>query len=303
MKASNFSVLNYCGGVFSKIAPRCTKVGLKEIEDGFESVDSLSDFSENLLTNSLKINGKSNVHIHCFIDGILMELDDTNFSQKWNSNSASFDEKIATFNTSLRVTNIQNVDTIIQYICSNLSHRFQIPMTCNMYISPNKEFNCLGKHADIQETFIFQLFGRKRWMIFQDDNGEDLRLYYDDVQCSPCTSYRILNLDQGEILYTPSNLVHKVECDGYGPSVHLNFALNLKDKMDFCNYYFDVLKKKIAEDYNFNEPIDRQFLDSLCNNIQAIVSSLNNARIREEYEQRQFIESLSLLKRGRVYLS
>ena len=95
----------------------------------------------------------------------------------------------------------------------HLSHKLTIPVTCNLYISPNEKYNCLGKHSDLQETFIFQMINHKLWNIYQDHLGRDLKVSNEDIPKATPKGHRCLTLNQGETLYIPANTVHKVECD------------------------------------------------------------------------------------------
>ena len=302
METGIFSVLNYSDEVFSQIAPECSVVQIQEIQKGLGSIDYLEGFTEHLIDQILQKRETSpNINIHAFVNSSSKKLEETNFFDWCSDREGSFRHRLTRLDTSLRVTNIQNIDPIVQGICSKLSRRYSIPMTCNMYVSPGGGIDCLGKHSDIQETFIFQLVGEKRWNIYQDEDGNDLRLCHEDVQRDGEGSHRTLVLRRGETLYTPSNLVHKVECVGDASSIHLNFALNLRNKREFCRFFFNMLEKEMGEVFDFGQPVDFRFLEAFCGGIGSVVSSLDVGRVREEYEKKQFMESVNLVKRGRVY--
>ena len=302
METGTFSVLNYRNDVFSGIASGCKKIRITEIEELLGNMEYLEGFTENLVDQALKKRATSaNVDIHFFLNGESKKPEETNFSRWCGMQEGSFRRKLAKLDTSFRVTNLQNIDPVIRSTCAKFSRRFKIPMTCNMYVSPGRGFDCLGKHTDIQETFVFQLVGHKLWKIFQDEEGNDLRLDYENVNRDGDEPYRTLTLSRGETLYTPSNLVHKVECDGDEPSVHLNFALNLRNKSEFCRFFFKAVETELAENFDFNRPMDRDFLESFCDGIKTLFSSVDVRRIRDDYEKKQFMESVDLAKRGRAY--
>ena len=104
-----------------------------------------------------------------------------------------------------------------------------------MYVTPNKDFNCLGKHSDFNEIFILQLVGGKRWMIFQDDQSKDLLLDNDDKRKNNNHFHRTIELTPMDILYLPRNTVHKVECLENEPSIHLTFASSSKNRKGYVS--------------------------------------------------------------------
>ena len=257
---------------------------------------------ESVLSEALRREGKHHVHFHFFRNATMVPKKETNFPDHWPRRSPSIREHISGLDTSFRVTNTQNINPIIKDVCVALSRHFRLPTTCNMYVSPNSEFNCLGRHADIQESFIVQLLGRKRWFIYLDDEGRDLRRSHEAVDNLPQDiPHRQLTLEEGETLYTPSNLVHRVECDGATPSAHLNFAMGLTRRMDSCRHAFDTIKKEMKRAHNFNAPLNSRSLRSLLKGFQAAAASLDVERLACEYERKQFMESVRLAKEGRIY--
>ena len=301
---TGFSVLNYEEETFCRIASQCCKIHLKEIEDSFAAVQSRESFAESLVEEAVRKEGTDHVHIHFFQNAVGKKKEETNFSQQWNETEQSFRSKIFGLDSSFRVTNIQNVNPIIRDICTSLTHRFRIPATCNMYVSPNEKFNCLGKHSDIQETFIFQLLGHKLWTIYSDAEGGDLKRSHDNVdnrEDDEVCPHRKLQLNEGDTLYTPSNLVHRVTCDEGVMSVHLNFALNLKNKMDSYQYFFGLIQNEMRKNADFDTPLNFQSLKQLIGNLQSVVTSLDAEKLVKGYERKEFLESLRLLREGRVY--
>ena len=296
------SVLNYSEQSFVAFSHQCEKIKLKEIDDAFAPIDDLDAFAEDVLDGAVKNEGQTNVHLHFFQNSVSCKKEETNFVKQWNTSEKSFRSKIFELDTSLRVTNIQNINCIIRDICNDLSKRFKIPMTCNMYVSPHEHINCLGKHADIQETFIFQVMGHKLWTIYQNDDDEDIRLDHSSVARDNIKEKsRSVRLDQREILYTPSNLVHKVECDKEISSIHLNFALNLRNKSEPCHHFFHLIQEEMKKHMDFNRPLDSETLGPLLKDFQSVTSSFNLNKIIYDYERKQFLESIRLLKEGRKY--
>ena len=296
----NFSTLNHTEELFTNLG-KCDKIKIKEIEEGFDPVTSFDIFVEDILNKALELDNATNVHIHCFIEGHPKKREETNFDDQWNKKKTSFKEKIFGFNTAIRITNVQKTNLIIGDICNQLSNRFRMPATCNMYLSPNDSYNCLGKHSDPQETFIFQLLGKKNWKIFTKNQDEDLRLLNSKAINGPQKEFRSICLEQGETLYTPSNLVHKVECFPNISSVHLNFALNLRHTNELYSYFFRKINEKIDSKYDLSLPLSKKNISSISHIFQSTISSTDFKSLQQAYERDQFMESMRLMKEGRKY--
>ena len=298
---NNFSFLNYESNDFKKIALQCSKIKLEEIEEPFNDIKNFHNFSKDVLKQSLKKEKTSHINLQFFIDGQSREDKREDFLQKWGNTSRPFIESIRSLNTSLRVTNVQNVNPVIKNICRSLSRRFKTPSTCNMYVTPNKDFNCLGKHSDFNEIFILQLVGKKRWMIFQDEESKDLRLKNDDKRKNNDHSHRDLELTPMDLLYLPRETVHKVECMENEPSIHLNFALTLKTGKDMYHYLTGMIKEHMEQHDDLDQPINLQSVEQLYNSFRLAISSFKDDSAIEMYKNEKFIEAVSRIKKGAPY--
>ena len=298
---NNFSLLNYESNDFKKIALQCSKVRLEEIEEPFNDIKNFHDFSKDVLKQSLKKEKTSHINLQFFIDGKLREDKREDFLQKWEAKSRSFTERIRSLSTSLRVTNVQNVNPVIKNICRSLSRRFKIPSTCNMYVTPNKDFNCLGKHSDFNEVFILQLIGKKRWMIFQDEESKDLLLKNDDKRKNNDHSHRDLELTPMDLLYLPRETVHKVECMENEPSIHLTFAVALKTGKDMYHYLTGMIKEHMEQHDDLDQPINLQSVERIYNSFRLAISSFKDDSAIEMYKNEKFIEAVSRIKKGAPY--
>ena len=300
-ESNNFSFLNYDSKDFKKIALQCSKIKLKEIKEPFSGIKTLHDFAKDVLDQSVQKEKTSNINLQFFIVGTLREDKRKDFFQKWRDTSQSFIENIRSLNTSLRITNIQNASPTIKNICRSLSHRFKIPSTCNMYVTPNKDFNCLGKHSDFNEIFILQLVGRKRWMVFQDEKSKDLLLNNDDKRKNDYHFHRDLELTPMDILYLPRNTVHKVECLENKPSIHLTFSLNLKTGKDMYHYLTGIIKEHMEQQHDLDRPINFQTLERIYHSFRLGISSFKDNSALEMYKNEKFIEAASIIKKGAHY--
>jgi ribosomal protein L16 Arg81 hydroxylase len=73
----------------------------------------------------------------------------------------------------------------------------------NIYCSSKQDAYCFHTHADRTENFLFHVKGTVRWYIMNEYKWE----------CPPedATVNKIKDLEEGDLLYLPINLYHKVE--------------------------------------------------------------------------------------------
>ena len=177
-----------------------------------------------------------------------------------------------------------------------------MPAMCHLYLSPNEKYNLSEEHIDAQEAFIFQMVNHKLWKIYQDDRGEDLRSSHKRFTKDICKAYKCLTLSQREILYLPSNVVHKAECKGDTPSVHLKFFLEVVPKGSLYESVFDILKEEMKKTFNFDEPLDSTSLVAMFKHFQSLVASLDMDHWAQGYGRAQFLRSARMLKKGKTFI-
>src|SRR5690606_9101297 len=66
--------------------------------------------------------------------------------------------------SSFRMRNVQKISPEIRKISSILEDVYKRDIFCNLYYTPAATRNCFDFHADHQETYIYQLQGKKEWM-------------------------------------------------------------------------------------------------------------------------------------------
>ena len=284
----NVSTLNYTQKAFETFGQCVKKIKIDVIEEHFASVGNLDSFVEDIIEKSLKLDGQNNVDFHFFQNAVSKNKEETNIESEWNKKQASFKEKIFELDTSLRIINIQNIQPILRDICLKLSNCFQMPIYCTLYLSPNESINCLGKHKDIEEIFIYQLIGKKEWKIFLNSSIE---------------KFRSIILEPRETLYLPSRTIHKAECLRNIPSVHLNFAFPVSSIDQFWNYLFNKIKEEIKKDKDIDLPyfINNQTISSICEHFTTNVSSIDPNYLAQEYKRHDFIQSINIMKKGKKY--
>lgn len=83
----------------------------------------------------------------------------------------------------------------------------------NIYCSGRRDAKCFPTHADTTENFLFHVRGKIRWYIMNESEWD----------CPPedATVDKVLDLDEGDLLYLPSKLYHRV--DTLGPRISISF--------------------------------------------------------------------------------
>ena len=83
----------------------------------------------------------------------------------------------------------------------------------NIYMSSKKDARCFPTHADTTENFLFHVRGKVRWYIMNEYEHE----------CIPqkATVNKQIDLSEGDLLYLPSKLYHRV--DTLGPRISISF--------------------------------------------------------------------------------
>lgn len=83
----------------------------------------------------------------------------------------------------------------------------------NIYCSSQKDAKCFPTHADTTENFLFHVRGKIRWYIMNE--------YEWDCPPEDATVQKVVDLDDGDLLYLPSKLYHRV--DTLGPRISISF--------------------------------------------------------------------------------
>jgi ribosomal protein L16 Arg81 hydroxylase len=86
----------------------------------------------------------------------------------------------------------------------------------NLYCSSKKDAHCFPIHADSTDNFLFHVSGKVRWFIYNEFQHE----------CKPneATLAQVVDLDDGDLLYLPKKLYHKVQT--LSPRISISFHFN-----------------------------------------------------------------------------
>jgi len=94
----------------------------------------------------------------------------------------------------------------------------------NIYMSSKKDAKCFPVHADTTENFLFHVRGTVRWYIYNET----------EWQCKPneATVDQVIDLEEGDLLWLPPKLYHRVET--LGPRISISFHFH-PPKCDWCD--------------------------------------------------------------------
>lgn len=112
----------------------------------------------------------------------------------------------------------------------------------NLYCSSKKDARCFPIHADSTDNFLFHVSGKVRWYIYKEFQHE----------CKPneATLAQVIDLDDGDLLYLPRKLYHKVET--LSPRISISFHFN------DAAYWGKGRKEQREEWYDFSSGIEEE---------------------------------------------
>ena len=101
----------------------------------------------------------------------------------------------------------------------------------NIYCSNNKEAKCFPIHADSTDNFLFHVRGKVRWYIYKE-------FATDVMRPKDATLEKVIDLDEGDLLYIPKKKYHKV--DTLSPRISISFHFQERGKQPYKrNNWYD----------------------------------------------------------------
>jgi predicted nucleotidyltransferase len=190
---------------------------------------------------------------------------------------------------------IQSTQLLIrrQYLeFTKLENELFLKVNGNLYISPKHSISGFKPHIDNHDVFIFQIFGKKRWRIYDNptNNNEAANI----VKYQKIDPDFEFDLNQGEAIYIPKGFVHNA-FTLESPSIHLTIGLSRgKQDEDYKKYSFFFGRRKIDFKNNFfntnsnllhlwggDRTGQNSILSSLCDiSLETILCIPNNLRYR-----------------------
>jgi hypothetical protein len=99
--------------------------------------------------------------------------------------------------------------------CEEFEHYYGIGQA-NLYCSSKKDAQCFPIHADSTDNFLFHVSGKVRWFIYNE--------FQHECKAQDATLNQVIDLDDGDFLYLPRKLYHKVQT--LSPRISISFHFN-----------------------------------------------------------------------------
>jgi ribosomal protein L16 Arg81 hydroxylase len=137
--------------------------------------------------------------------------------------------------------------------CRQLEIELTVPVQANMYITPPHSRG-LGLHDDKHDVLVLQVAGTKRWEVFDPvPPGTDL----DDPANEPPLQLDT-ELAQGDVLYVPRGVPHRVESTT-ATSIHLTIGFLTPSWADVVSTVVDRTIAEIGREPAFRETLPAGF--------------------------------------------
>jgi hypothetical protein len=144
----------------------------------------------------------------------------------------------------------EEVSPSLRELCAGLERIFRVYVIVNLYVA-FKSDNGFPLHWDDQDTFILQVYGRKKWRVFEPTRPYPLK--EDDEKPSP-PSRLVWDgiLEEGGLFHIPRGWWHVAQPVDE-PSLHLTVTVNSLTGLDLLRWSVDGLKA--ATDVRANLPL------------------------------------------------
>lgn len=132
----------------------------------------------------------------------------------------------------------EEVSPTLRQLCAGLEKLFRVYVIVNLYLA-FKSDNGFGTHWDDQDTFILQVYGRKRWRVYEPTRAHPLK---EDKEQPAKPSALVWDgiLEEGGLFHIPRGWWH-VAYPVDEPSLHLTVTVNSLTGLDFLRWHIDGL--------------------------------------------------------------
>ncbi|HEY6967825.1 MAG TPA: cupin domain-containing protein [Candidatus Angelobacter sp.] len=150
----------------------------------------------------------------------------------------------------------EEVSPALRELCAGLERIFRVYVIVNLYVA-FKSDNGFGLHWDDQDTFILQVYGRKKWRVFEPTRPHPLK---EDHEKPGKPSVLVWDgiLEEGGLFHIPRGWWH-VAYPVDEPSLHLTVTVNSLTGLDFLRWYLDGLMA--AREVRANLPLVKSHED------------------------------------------
>jgi JmjC domain len=148
------------------------------------------------------------------------------------------------------------VSPALRELCAGLEAIFRVYIFVNLYVA-FKNDNGFPLHWDDQDTFILQVYGRKRWQVFEPTRLHPLREDHEKPS-QPSTTVWDGILQEGGLFHIPRGWWH-VAYPVTEPSLHLTVSITSPTGLDLLRWYVDGLRA--APEIRANLPLLKSHQD------------------------------------------
>lgn len=171
----------------------------------------------------------------------------------------------------IEIDNLQEVDPTIRAMCDACSAEFNTEVNINAYIS-HPAAQGFNLHYDLQDVFIIQTEGIKRWCVYEPTEIWPTRAKSDDLDPTSVPYLEIL-LRPGDVLYIPRGHWHKAQA--VEPCVHLTVTVPFTNGKSVLTH--------IIEEISHTHPIFRK--DLPIHKIIGLGGNLSEDRLEQQLDE------------------
>ena len=155
----------------------------------------------------------------------------------------------------------------------DISNELKSTANINIYITP-RESQGFHPHFDAHEVFVLQLFGEKRWRLYDQNTkfplkGWALTEVATNQYFNQTPSNEII-MTPGDFLYFPAGVVHDAYCEDE-LSIHLTIGVNSKTNVDFLKHLVSISENIEFFRTPFNK--DEQTIKLLQQNLKQLIET------------------------------
>ena len=242
-----------------------------------------------------------NVYLAGFKDGNTYKDVDLDILAK-DCSEKNLYSKLEKLPCSARITNVQILSKELKEITMQMYKQLGFPVTINMYITPGADKNCFLCHPDPQETLVFQIKGRKKWFVPQDDNGEYIiARSQQDVESVKENKNYSFEFKEKDFIFLPHCMLHKAEAYEDELSIHISFAIATHFKSSFELFIKDELDRALESKDTYYDKMTDDSAIKWINKVRDTFCSVSDEEFLEKIRARINKEELKTLKLGRPY--
>lgn len=285
--------------LIDNISKAISKQELKRLDMGEASFKVTLDQLTDIIHETLKSKNQ-NITVSGYKDGEFFPdfKAEEYFS---NTKTETIIRDLSNLPCSIRLTNIQLLNSELKKVCLSLYRKLDIPVTVNLYITPGAGKNCFTFHADTQDTLIYQLYGRKKWFIPIEEKKEVFSLsagYLTDFEKLESNSFEI---EERDFYYLPHCIVHKAEAYENELSIHITFAVLNSFKSMIPIFINDEMERLLSLNKEYYETINSESSKKCLDLIKNKLLETDTENLNNQFWARINKERLKVLKIGRHY--